>query len=105
MARMDELDLPERLFLKGYPFKRFAPRPNDPVTTTMTPLRKPLAECTVALATTAGLSLPGQPPFDKTIKMGDSSFVGPAKLIKASAPEVARRLVADSVDVVLLTPF
>jgi len=167
MARMDELDLPERLFLKGYPFKRFAPRPNDPVTTTMTPLPKPLAECTVALATTAGLSLPGQPPFDKTIKMGDSSFreipsyvsleslemnhrswafdyrgvlrdrnlalpldclremqkrgaigaiaphhysfmgsiVGPAKLIKASAPEVARRLVADSVDVVLLTPF
>ena len=74
MARMDELDLPERLFLKGYPFKRFAPRPNDPVTTTMTPLRKPLAECSVALATTAGLSLPGQPPFDTTIKMGDSSF-------------------------------
>ena len=164
---MDDLDLPERLFLKGYPFKRFAPSPNDTAATALTPLRKPLAECIVALVTTAGLSLPGQSPFDKTIKMGDSSFreipsdvaleslemnhrswafdytgvlrdrnlalpldrmdemqkrgeigaiaphhysfmgsiVGPAKLLKASAPEVARRFAADSVDVVLLTPF
>jgi len=132
----------------------------------MTPLRKPLSTCTVALVTTAGLSLPDQPPFDVTIKMGDSSFrelpadispqllemhqrswsfdqtgvlrdrnlvfpldrlremlkrgeigaiaphhysfmgsiVGPSKLIKQSAPEVARRLAADGVDVVLLTP-
>jgi len=166
MAQLDDLDLSERLFLKGYPFKRYAPRPDNPVITATTPLRKPLAECTVALATTAGLSLPGQPPFDTTIKMGDSSFreipsdvapgllemhqrswafdhrgvlqdrnlalpldrlhemqkrreigavaprhysfmgsiVGPAKLIKASAPEVACRLAADGVDVVLLTP-
>lgn len=167
MARLDDIELAERLFLKGYSFHRYAPRPTDPVTTTMTPLRKPLAECSVALVTTAGLSLPDQPPFDTTIKMGDSSFrefpadialqslemhqrswafdhtgalrdrnlalsldrlremrdrgeigalaphhysfmgsiVGPSKLIKESAPEVARRLVADGVDVVLLTPF
>jgi D-proline reductase (dithiol) PrdB len=167
MARLDEIDLAERLFLKGYPFNRYAPRPNDPVTTAMTPLRKPLAQCCVALVTTAGLSLPDQPPFDTTIKMGDSSFrefpadmaleslemhqrswafdhtgvlrdrnlalpldrlremrqrgeigaiaphhysfmgsiIGPSKLIKESAPEVARRLAADGVDVVLLTPF
>jgi hypothetical protein len=32
------------------------------------------------------------------------SIVGPSKLIKQSAPEVARRLAADAVDVVLLTP-
>lgn len=167
MARFDELDLTERLFLKGYPFKRYAPRPDDPTTTAMTPLRKPLTECTVALVTTAGLSCPDQPPFDTTIKMGDTSFreipadvslpslemhqrswafdhtgvlrdrnlalpldrlremykrgeigaiaphhysfmgsiVGPSKLIKVSAPEVAHRLAADSVDVVVLTPF
>jgi len=40
----------------------------------MTPLKKPLEECAVALVTTAGLSLPDQPPFDVAIKMGDTSF-------------------------------
>jgi D-proline reductase (dithiol) PrdB len=125
-----------------------------------------LSNCSIALVTTAGLSLPDQPPFDVTIRMGDSSFreipadispqllemhqrswafdqtgilrdrnlafpldrlremrergeigaiashhysfmgsiVSPSKLIKESAPEVARRLAADAVDVVLLTP-
>jgi D-proline reductase (dithiol) PrdB len=166
VARLDDVDLAERLFLKGYPFYRYAPRPNDPVTMVVTPMHKPLSECIVALITTAGLSLPDQPPFDVTIRMGDSSFrefpsdispqllemhqrswafdqtgilrdrnlafpldrlremrergeigdiaphhysfmgsiVGPAKLIKESAPEVARRLVTDGVDVALLTP-
>ena len=32
------------------------------------------------------------------------SIAGPRKLIRETAPEVARRLVADGVDVVLLTP-
>lgn len=167
MAKLDDVELAERLFLKGYPFNRYAPRPDNPVTIAMTPLRKPLAACTVALVTTAGLSLPGQPPFDTTIKMGDTSFrefpadmplqslemhqrswafdhtgvlrdrnlalpldrlremrgrgeigaiaphhysfmgsiIGPSKLIKESAPEVARRLAADNVDAVVLTPF
>jgi D-proline reductase (dithiol) PrdB len=166
VARLEDVELVERLFLKGYPFHRYAPRAGDPVTTAVTPLRKPLSACTIALITTAGLSLPDQPPFDVTVRMGDSSFrefpaeispqllemhqrswafdqtgilrdrnltfpldrlremhgrgeigaiaprhysfmgsiVGPAKLIKESAPEVARRLVADSVDVVFLTP-
>jgi D-proline reductase (dithiol) PrdB len=167
MAKLDDVELAERLFLKGYPFNRYAPRLDNPVTTAMTPLSKPLAACTVALVTTAGLSLPGQPPFDTTIKMGDTSFrefpadmslqslemhqrswafdhtgvlrdrnlalpldrlremrgrgeigaiaphhysfmgsiIGPSKLIKESAPEVARCLAADNVDVVVLTPF
>jgi D-proline reductase (dithiol) PrdB len=166
MARLDDVDLAERLFLKGYPFNRYGPRPNNPLTTAITPLRKPLSNCSVALVTTAGLSLPDQPPFDVTIRMGDSSFreipahispqllemhqrswafdqtgilrdrnlafpldrlremrergeigaiashhysfmgsiVSPSKLIKESAPEVAHRLAADAVDVVLLTP-
>lgn len=166
MAQLDDIELVERLFLKGYPFQKYAPRSGDPVTTAVTPLRKPLSECTVALVTTAGLSLADQPPFDSTIRMGDSSFhefpgdispqslemnhrswafdqtgilrdrnlvlpldrlremrehgeigaiaphhysfmgsiIGPSKLIKESAPEVALRLVSDGVDVVLLTP-
>ena len=166
MAHMDELSLSERLFIRGYPFQRYGRRPDNPVSMAVTPLQNPLSACTVALVTTAGLSLPGQPPFDTTIRVGDSSFrefpgdispqvlemhhrswafdqtgilrdrnlvmpldrlremlaqdtigaiaphhysfmgsiVGPSKLMRESAPEVARRLVADSVDVVLLTP-
>ncbi len=166
MASIEDTDLVERLFLRGYPFKQYAPKAGDPVAAAMTPLRKPLSACTVALITTAGLSLPNQPPFDTSIKMGDSSFrefpgnidpqqlemnhrswafdqtgilrdrnlvmpidrlremqeqgeigaiaphhysfmgsiVGPAKLMRERAPEVARRLVADAVDVVFLTP-
>jgi D-proline reductase (dithiol) PrdB len=74
VAQLDEIDFSERLFLKGYPFKKYAPRADNPASVAMTPLKKPLAECTVALVTTAGFSLPDQPPFDVTIKMGDSSF-------------------------------
>lgn len=166
MAHLNDIELIERLFLKSYPFQHYAPHPGDPIANAVTPLRKPLRFCKVALITTAGLSLPDQPIFDTTIKMGDSSFrefpgdispqllemhhrswtfdqtgilrdrnlvipldrlrelreygeigslalhhysfmgsiVGPAKLIKESAPEVAHRLVADGVDVALLTP-
>lgn len=166
MASFDDIELVERLFLRGYPFSRYSPHQGDPVASAVSPLRKQLADCTVAVVTTAGLSLADQPPFDTTIKMGDSSFrefpgdispqmlemnhrswafdqtgilrdrnlvmpldrlremrdrgeigalaphhysfmgsiVGPSKLIKESAPEVARRLVADGVDVTLLTP-
>ncbi len=166
MAQFDDIELVERLFLKGYPFQRYSPRPENPASIATTPLRNALSECTVAVVTTAGLSLPDQPPFDSSIKMGDSSFrefpgdispqllemnhrswsfdqtgilrdrnlvmpldrlhemqkrgeigaiaphhysfmgsiVGPSKLINISAPEVARRLVNDHVDVVLLTP-
>jgi D-proline reductase (dithiol) PrdB len=166
MARMEDVEFKERLFLKGYPFSHYGPHPGDPVANAVTPLQKPLSACTVGLVTTAGLSLPDQPPFDLTIRNGDSSFreipsnispqllemqqrswafdhtgilrdrnlalpldrlrelqqrgeiaavaprcysfmgsiVGPSKLMKVSAPEVARRLAADHVDVVLLTP-
>ena len=66
MAQLDDVDLAERLFLKAYPFNRYSPRADDPVTTAITPLRKALSTCTVALVTTAGLSLPDQPHFDST---------------------------------------
>lgn len=166
MAQFNEIEQIERLFLKGYPFHKFGPRAGDPIGNAMTPLKKALRECRVALVTTAGLSLPDQPPFDATIRLGDTSFreipatispqllemnqrswtfdktgvlrdrnlalpldrlrelqtnkmigsvasrhysfmgsiVSPRKLINETAPEVARRLTADDVDVVLLTP-
>lgn len=166
MAQIKDLALTERIFLRRYPFRKFGPRPGDPLAHSGTPLLKPLKDCTVALVTTAGLSLPDQPPFDETIRNGDTTFreftsdispqvlemhqrswsfdhkgvlqdrnlafpldrlrelqqrgeigvlaphhysfmgsiVSPSRLIKESAPEVARRLKADKVDVVLLTP-
>ncbi len=166
LAQLKDVSLTDRIFLKRYPFSKFAPRPDDPLTNAITPLRKPLKDCKVALVTTAGLSLPDQPPFDVTLKNGDTSFreipadispqileihqrswsfdhtgvlrdrnlafpldrlkelqqraeigavaahhysfmgsiISPSKLIKETAPEVARRLAAESVDVVLLTP-
>ncbi len=166
MASFNDIELTERLFLKGYPFHRYGPRSQNPETLAITDLKKPLSACTVALVTTAGLSLADQPPFNTNSKMGDTSFrefpgsispqslemhhrswafdqtgilrdrnlvlpldrlremvkrgeigalapyhysfmgsiVGPSKLIKESAPEVARRLAASHVDVVFLTP-
>jgi D-proline reductase (dithiol) PrdB len=166
MAEIKDIELKERIFVRSYPFSHYGPRTQHPETIAITELKKPLSACTIALITTAGLSLPDQPPFDTNIKMGDSSFreipgtispqllemhhrswsfdqtgilrdrnlvlpldrlremenrgeigaiaahhysfmgsiVGPFKLIKESAPEVARRLVSAGVDVALLTP-
>jgi D-proline reductase (dithiol) PrdB len=56
-----------RAFLKTYRWRRIDPMP-------WTPLRKPLAEASVALVTTAGLVMPGQPHFDNDVKGGDSTF-------------------------------
>ena len=74
VAQLEDVDLAERLFLKGYPFYKYAPNKNNPASLANTPLMKPLSQCTVALVTTAGFSLPDQPPFDVTNKMGDPSF-------------------------------
>lgn len=67
MGSTREFTLGIRLLLKVYPWRRVHPVP-------WTPLAKPLAECTVALGTSAGLSALGQPPFDNQIKGGDSTF-------------------------------
>ncbi|MFN2454425.1 MAG: glycine/sarcosine/betaine reductase selenoprotein B family protein [Pyrinomonadaceae bacterium] len=160
MATYDEMSLPVRLFMKGYPFSRYT---IDPVP--CAPLGVPLREARIALVTTAGLHTPQQKGFDK-ITTGDTSFreipntietaslieshnsssfnhagietdrnlalpldrfrelaaegvikelnrrhfsfmgsiFNPRKLIKETAPEVARRLRADNVNAVLLTP-
>ena len=67
MGDLSEFSLRWRLFLQTYRWRRIDPVP-------WTPLRKPLARCRVALVTSAAFSLPGQPPFDETVKGGDSSF-------------------------------
>jgi D-proline reductase (dithiol) PrdB len=69
MATFDELSLTVRLFLKGYPFSRYAIEP-----TPVAFLRKPLSASRVALVTTAGLHTPAQEGFDFSNKMGDASF-------------------------------
>jgi D-proline reductase (dithiol) PrdB len=161
MANYNDLSLHVRLFMKGYPFSRYAVIPVPCAN-----LGKPLRETRVALVTTAGLHTPEQPGFDHSIKMGDTSFreipnaigvrslieshrsysfdhtgieadanlafpldrfreletenvigqlnhrhfsfmgsiVGPRKLIETTAPQVARCLVEDNVDVAFLTP-
>ena len=67
MGDLNEFSLPVRLFLKAYPWRRLDPVP-------WTPLRRPLSQCRLALVSSAGFVLPNQPPFDDSIKGGDSSF-------------------------------
>jgi D-proline reductase (dithiol) PrdB len=67
MGDLGEFNLGVRLFLKAYRWRRIDPVP-------WTPIRKPLCECRVALVSTAGLSLPEQPPFDSTVRGGDFSY-------------------------------
>ena len=69
MATYNDLSLHVRLFMKGYRFSRYQ---IDPLPHAK--LRHPLSEARVALVTTAGLKMPGQPDFDHSIKMGDTSF-------------------------------
>ncbi len=56
-----------RLFLKTYHWRRIDPVP-------WTPLTKPLSQSRLALVSSAGFVLPGQPPFDESFRGGDPSF-------------------------------
>ena len=67
MGDLAEFSLPVQLILRAYPWRRIDPVP-------WAPLRRPLAECRVALVSSAGFIQPGQQPFDETIKGGDWSF-------------------------------
>ncbi|MGD0275113.1 MAG: glycine/sarcosine/betaine reductase selenoprotein B family protein [Syntrophales bacterium] len=67
MDDLNELSLTTRLFLVAYPWRRIDPVP-------WTPLRKPLSQCRLALVSSAGFVLPGQPSFDVSIRGGDTSF-------------------------------
>lgn len=67
MARIADLKLSDRVFMKTYRFRSFDWAPGAR-------LRGPLRESKVALITTAGLHLPGQPAFDPKVRGGDTSF-------------------------------
>jgi D-proline reductase (dithiol) PrdB len=69
LARYEDMSLAARLFMKSYPFSRYAPHEVP-----CAPLPKPLREARVALVTTGGLHLPDQPPFDESVRLGDASF-------------------------------
>lgn len=56
-----------RMFLRAYPWRQVRPVP-------WAPLRRPLAECRVALVSSAGFVLPTQAPFDASRRGGDASF-------------------------------
>ena len=67
MAQLSDLKLAYRLFMEAYPYRRVDWRPG-------TRLDKPLSEARIAVVTTAGYHLPGQAPFDHSIRGGDCSF-------------------------------
>ncbi|MCW5964696.1 MAG: hypothetical protein KIT83_11710 [Bryobacterales bacterium] len=67
MASLDDLKLSYRLFMRAYPYRRVEWRPGAR-------LEKPLSACSIAVVTTAAFHLPSQPPFDETIRGGDSSY-------------------------------
>lgn len=67
MGDFSEFSLPIRLFLKAYSWHRIDPIP-------FAKLAKPLAECRLALVSSAGFIAPGQPAFDASVKGGDTSF-------------------------------
>ncbi|HYO14400.1 MAG TPA: glycine/sarcosine/betaine reductase selenoprotein B family protein [Thermoanaerobaculia bacterium] len=67
MADLADLSLPVRMFLTAYRWRRIDPVP-------WAPPAKPLAESRVVLVSSAGFVLPGQEPFDDSIRGGDTSF-------------------------------
>ena len=75
MGTIGEFTLDVRLFLKAYRWRRIDPVP-------WTPLGRPLHQCRMALVSSAGFVLPGQTPFDSSIRGGDVSY----REIAADAP-------------------
>ena len=67
MAESSQLPVATRIFLRTYQWRRIDPTP-------WAACRKPLREATVAVVTTAGLTLPDQTPFDDAKRGGDWSW-------------------------------
>lgn len=67
MVRIRELKLSSRLFAATYRWRRVDPVP-------ALERSRPLRECRIAVVSTAGLVLPGDPPFDPEVRGGDWSF-------------------------------
>ena len=84
MASFDELDFKFRTFMKLYRYRRYDWTPH-------TPMNRPLAECHVALLTTAGLHLPSQEAFDDNFKGGDYSYREIPNDVDVQTLEIAHR--------------
>ena len=67
MARLGDLKLSHRLFMKTYRYRSVDWSPGAR-------LVKPLNAVRLAMVSTAGLHLPDQAPFDPAIKGGDALF-------------------------------
>ena len=66
MARLKDLPLAHRLFMQAYRYRTVDWSPGAQ-------LARPISASKLALITSAGLHLPTQPPFDKSIRGGDFS--------------------------------
>jgi len=67
VVQIAQMDLKLKLFMKGYPWRRLgaiAPAHRS----------RPLAECRVALVSSAGMVAPGQEPYRFDVKGGDWSW-------------------------------
>ncbi len=67
MGELSEFSLSVRVFLRAYRWRRIDPVP-------WAPLEKPLAECRLALVSSAGLVLRDQQSFDGLVRGGDVTF-------------------------------
>ncbi len=67
MGDISEFSLPTRAFMKLYRWRRIDPVP-------WVSQVKPLANCRLAIVSSAGFVLPEQQPFDDSIRGGDPSF-------------------------------
>ena len=67
MVQIADMDLKLKLFMRTYPWRRLEE-------IAAANRIKHLAECRVALVSSAGLVAPGQEPYDSRIKGGDSSW-------------------------------
>jgi D-proline reductase (dithiol) PrdB len=68
VARLEDLSLAHRLYVKRYRFERYV---EDVPAPSMT---RSLGDATVALVTTGGLHTAEQEPFDGKLRGGDSSY-------------------------------
>jgi D-proline reductase (dithiol) PrdB len=67
MARLEDLTLAHRLFMRAYRYRHVDWSPGAR-------LAKPINSAKLALISSAGLHLPTQQPFDESIRGGDFSF-------------------------------
>ena len=67
MAELHDLSLSLRAFLKAYRWRTIDPVP-------VAPMEKPLSECRVALFSSAGFVVPGDEPFNDSVRGGDFTY-------------------------------